>query len=147
MVDPIKIIISFVNKIITSIKYIVELLAEGIERVGWKGRNLFVPLVNLWLLSILIPGVRETIKRFRLVTLKQKLVECQAASLTKYGYTWDENNLPTSEMLEPYFRLKNNLDLGVKIFYSGPSKAYGDLEKYDFHLLFKYYKNTRKCQS
>ena len=116
MVDPIKIIISFINKIITSIKYILELLSEGVERVGWKGRNLIVPLVNLWLLSILIPGVRETIKRLRLVTLKQKLEECKAASLDKYGYTWDENNLPTSEMLEPYFRLKNNLDLGVKIF-------------------------------
>ena len=114
MVDPIKIIISFLNKIITSIKYIVELLAEGVERVGWKGRNLIVPLINLWLLSIIIPGIRETIKRFRFIALKQKIMECQAGALATYGYAWDETNPPTTEMLEPYFKLKNNIDLGVK---------------------------------
>ena len=75
MVDPLKIIFSFIEKTVTSIKNSLELISEGVERVGWKGRNLFVPGINLWLLSIIVPGIRESIRELRLVVLKQKIIE------------------------------------------------------------------------
>ena len=57
------------------IKRLLEGISFAFERVGWKGRDLILPFVNLLMLSAIVKWLVAAILAFRVYVTEQKVIE------------------------------------------------------------------------
>jgi hypothetical protein len=93
------------------IKRLLEGISFAFERVGWKGRDLILPFVNLLMLQSILWWMFIAITEFKKYVLEQKVVELFQK------YNWNVDNPPNYAILDPILeQVKKDFDFKVLIF-------------------------------
>ena len=93
------------------IKRLLEGISFAFERIGWKGRDLILPFINLIMLQSIVWWMFIAIVEFKKYVLEQKAVELFQK------YNWSVENPPNYSILDPILeQVKKDFDFKVLIF-------------------------------
>jgi hypothetical protein len=92
------------------IKRLLEGISFAFERVGWKGRDLILPFINLLMLSAIAKWLVAAVLAFRVYVTEQKVIEVFKK------YSWSVDNPPNYAILDPILeQVKKDFDFKVLI--------------------------------